>query len=241
MATSSFFLALLLLVGTGLQQAFAGDNPSLFFRAANGVTVLCPDADVGETGVVDGITYTKRDRAGLVLLIDDDENDPEIARTCTTGITNMNSLFSGKNNFNQDIGSWDTSQVTNMAFSFFQADMFDQDIESWHTSSVSNMLAMFSGASSFNQDIGSWDTSQVSIMENMFRTASNFNQDIGSWDTSQVTSMNRMFMDANSFNQDLATWDVAAVNDCVDFALRAGFQNQTGRQPSFPNCSPNSP
>eukprot|EP00894_Picocystis_sp_ML_P003581 jgi/Pico_ML_1/54098/g4521.t1 len=181
MATSSSFLALLLLVGSGLQQAFAGDNPSLFFRAANGVTVLCPDADVGETGVVDGITYTKRTRAQLDTLIIDDQADEQIRLTCTTGITDMFLLFLVAGSFNQDIGSWDTSSVTNMEGMFFDATSFDQDIGTWDTSSVTDMGAMFSGASSFNQDIGSWDTSSVTTMGTMFRGASSFNQDIGSW------------------------------------------------------------
>ena len=31
-----------------------------FYLAANGVTVICSSADVGQTGVVNDITYTKR-------------------------------------------------------------------------------------------------------------------------------------------------------------------------------------
>jgi len=178
MATSSSFFALLLLVGTGLQQAFAGDGPNLFFLADNGVTVLCPDAEVGDSGEVNGNTYTKRIRAQLGTLIDNDQADEQIRLTGTTAITDMSTLYNTKGTFNQDIGSWDTSSVT-------------------------DMLRMFRSASSFNQDIGSWDTSTVTNMLQMFRSASSFNQDIGSWDTSEVTSMGAMFEFASIFDQDI--------------------------------------
>eukprot|EP00894_Picocystis_sp_ML_P001338 jgi/Pico_ML_1/51855/g2679.t1 len=181
MATSSSFLALLLLVGTGLQHAFAGGDPGVFFRADNGVTVLCPYADVNDTGVVDGITYTKRDKAGLDALINVDENDPEIARTCTTGITDMSDLFRFESNFNQSIGSWDTSSVTLMSNMFQSASSFDQDIGNWDTSSVTSMSDMFRSATNFNQDIGRWNTSQVNLMISMFEGASTFDQDLSAW------------------------------------------------------------
>ena len=37
-------------------------NPD-FYLAANGVTVICTAADVGDTGAIGGVTYTKRSRA----------------------------------------------------------------------------------------------------------------------------------------------------------------------------------
>jgi len=42
-------------------SAFAQENPN-FYLAENEVTVMCPDAEVGETGEVDGVVYTKRTR-----------------------------------------------------------------------------------------------------------------------------------------------------------------------------------
>ena len=39
-----------------------------FAISTNGVTVLCPTATVGDTGVVKGVTYTKRDRQRLLEL-----------------------------------------------------------------------------------------------------------------------------------------------------------------------------
>ena len=56
-----------------------------FYLNSNGVTCMCPDASVGDTGVVNGITYTKRTR---------NEITPQnAATTCTSGITDMGNLF----------------------------------------------------------------------------------------------------------------------------------------------------
>ncbi|MCP4968541.1 MAG: BspA family leucine-rich repeat surface protein [bacterium] len=99
-----------------------------FYRATNGVTVLCPAAAVGDTGVVDGVTYTKRDRAALNALVTASPTDEvELARSCTTGVTDLSELFGEANGgsrhsdpttFNPDLSSWDVSSVTNMTDMF---------------------------------------------------------------------------------------------------------------------------
>jgi hypothetical protein len=63
-----------------------------FYLAPNGVTVLCPDAKVGESGILGGTTYTKRDLDGLLALVGTDSED-QLATSCTTGVTDMSSLF----------------------------------------------------------------------------------------------------------------------------------------------------
>jgi surface protein len=156
-----------------------------FYLAANGVTVMCPDADVGQTGEVNGITYTKRSQAQIKALVAA-ENYGALATTCTSGVTNMDYMFSQATSFDQDISSWDVSQVTDM---------------DW----------MFCGAMSFNQDISSWDVSKVTYMSNMFGRAKSFNQDISSWDVSQVTHMYHMFHDATAFNQNVSGWCVSDI------------------------------
>ena len=54
-----------------------------FYRDANGVTIHCENAAVGETETVDGITYTKGNG-----------NTVDAAVACTSGITSMSRWFS---------------------------------------------------------------------------------------------------------------------------------------------------
>ncbi len=190
----------------------AQNNPDFFIQ--NGIC-KCPDANFGDTGTLtingETKTFTKRNRAQLDALIDADESDPQIALTCTSGITDMSNLFNGATTFNQDIGFWDTSNVTDMSFMFRIALAFNQDIGNWDTSSVTNMSYMFVQSITFNQDLNNWDTSNVIDMQWMFSSADTFNQNIGDWDTSSVTDMEYMFVSANSFNQDIGSWNTSNV------------------------------
>jgi hypothetical protein len=71
-------------------------KPTKFYLASNRATVLCPDADVDETGVLYengvGVTYTKRDRAGLRALVGS-ANEGALVTSCTTGVTDMHDMF----------------------------------------------------------------------------------------------------------------------------------------------------
>ena len=49
------------------------------------------------------------------------------ATSCTSGITDMSSMFVSATTFNGDIGSWDTSEVTNMWSMFRNASTFNGD------------------------------------------------------------------------------------------------------------------
>jgi len=216
----------------------ANNNPD-FNVASNGVTCLCPEADFEDTGTLDingeTKTFTKRSRAQLDVLINDDEQDPQIALTCTSGITDMSSLFFKKYDFNQNISSWDVSNVTtlnsmfysaydfnqpidgwdvgnvtDMEYTFFQAYSFNQPLNSWSVINVSDMTNMFGGTISFNQPLESWDVSQVTNMGFMFY-GSSFNQPLNNWDVSQVTKMRYMFYEATSFNQDISMWCVEQI------------------------------
>ena len=157
--------------------------PSIYFE--NG-TCKCPTATIGETEVINGITYT---------VVDDATIRTEIAANnvnlCTTQVTDMSRLFQSNAAFNSDIGFWDTSNVTNMNSLFYTASAFNQDITNWDTSSVTTMSYMFFRCRDFNQDIGSWDTSSVVIMGSMLRDLPSFNQDLSSWNVLNVVSCGR--------------------------------------------------
>jgi len=200
------------------------DDPRFSF-AGNGVTVLCPTAPVGTTGKFvesDGTerVFTKRDRAGVIA------NRAAAAATCTSGITNMSSLFANQSTFNEDISSWDTSNVTNMN-EMFRSSAFDQDIGVWDTSSVTDMGRMFQFLSAFNQDIGGWDTSSVTDMSFMFYQ-SVFDQDIGGWDVSSVINMQRMFQFSFEFNRDIGGWDTSSVRDMSFMFYQSVFNQDIG-------------
>ena len=80
---------------------------------------------MGDAREVNGVLYTKRDRAALDALVAEPTDEVELARSCTTGVTDMSQLFGDSTNFvskasdpptfNPDLSSWDTSSVTSMA------------------------------------------------------------------------------------------------------------------------------
>jgi uncharacterized repeat protein (TIGR02543 family) len=204
----------------------------LFYIADNGVTVKCPLADVGESGSVNGVEYTKRTRDMITT--------GNASTTCTSGITDMSGLFFNESTFNEDISHWDVSSAENMQAMFANAESFNQDIGAWDVSRVENMQSMFTNAESFDQDIGDWDVSSVTdmgssalyiepvyyILGGMFRGADSFNQDISAWDVSSVTSMRSMFEGANSFNQDIGSWDVSSVTNMSNMFRDAAIFNR---------------
>ncbi len=227
-----------------------------FYFAENGVTIKAPNAAINEQGFViiddEPVTHTRRDRAGLDSLFNENSNHPEFATTVTTGITDMSNLFnpvrilrhtsSGvvtvsytRNDFNQDIGSWDVSSVTTMARMFsgeiggYNCGLlfcssgtpvaFNQDISNWDVSNVTDMSYMFTRATSFNQDISNWNVSNVRDMSGMFSgggdflpVTHHFNQDLSGWDVSNVQNMREMFSGAK-FDQPIGNWDVSSVID----------------------------
>ncbi|HEY7906024.1 MAG TPA: BspA family leucine-rich repeat surface protein [Wenzhouxiangella sp.] len=109
-----------------------------FYIAENDLTVLCPDAAVGETGTVRGVTFTKRTK--------DDITTENAATTCTTGITDMSGLFKDEVTFNADISHWDTTLVENMTGMFENAGAFNQDLGGWCAERIAPQPANFDAA-----------------------------------------------------------------------------------------------
>ena len=65
------------------------------------------------------------DEAVLRLMVNNDE-DVTCARN--SYITNKNSIFIDRTEFNQDIGSWNTSNLTNVIDMFVEVLAFNQDL-----------------------------------------------------------------------------------------------------------------
>ena len=162
------FIALYIISILSFGEVKAQENIN-FYLHENGVTIMCPDASNGETGIIDGVEYTKRTKKQITI-----ENADT---TCTSGIEDMTDIFYYKRNFNGDISHWDVSSVKNMYRMFYTAESFNQDISHWDVSFTTNMGYIFS-KTPFNQDISKWDVSSVTNMENMFYETQ-FNQQLG--------------------------------------------------------------
>ena len=216
-------------------------SDNIYFE--NGIC-KCPQATVGETSFINGITYTVVDNSTISHRFYRDYFDlcttlvtdmsrvfqgltvvGDISFWDTSNVTNMSQMFSSIWVINGDIGNWDTSNVTDMS-EMFQSATFNQDISSWNTAKVTNMSNMFMWVSEFNQDIGSWNTAKVTNISNMFAYAEAFNGDIGSWDTSSVTNMFGMFSRATAFNQDIGNWNTSAVTGMNYMFSEASAFNQ---------------
>jgi len=183
---------------------------SIYFE--NG-TCKCPNATVGDTADINGVTYTAVDNSTITEQIANNIN------LCTTLVTDMSKLFQNNASFNSDISFWDTSNVIGLTDMFNGANSFNQDVSGWDLSSALNLSYMFFNASSFNQNISSWDIATVIYIDNLFNGAAAFNQDIGGWDTSNVMGMSGVFANGN-FNRDISNWNTSSANN-----MESMFQN----------------
>ncbi len=88
-------------------------NCDVVYLADNGITIkACDDANVGDTGVIDGVTYTVVDEAMLREMV---ANEEDVTKVVLLKLLICMILFyEDTNTFNQDISSWDVSNVTNM-------------------------------------------------------------------------------------------------------------------------------
>lgn len=214
----SLFLVIVFSIITSLSHA------QNFYLHSNGVTCMCPNAAVGETGVIGTVTYTKRTKEQITPqnaattctsgitdmsgLFQNSSSNPTISSWDTSSVTNMSNMFSGSL-FNKDISNWDVSNVTNMSNMFSQSP-FNKPLNSWNVSSVTNMSSMFE-LTSFNQPLSNWNVVNVLNFSGMFKTNTQFNQPLNNWTVSNAINMNDMFFNAQAFNQPLNNWNVSNV------------------------------
>ena len=90
------------------RSVIIGVAPLIYFE--NG-TCKCPLATIGDTEVINGVTYTVVDNTSITTQV-----AAANYNLCTTQVNNMSNLFLNNTAFNTDIGFWDTSGVTNMRY-----------------------------------------------------------------------------------------------------------------------------
>jgi len=159
--------------------------------------------------------------AGCANLVGNARDIPDLSK-----VENMEYMFLGAKNFNQNIGNWNVGNVNNMLCIFGAMGTFNQDIGNWNVGNVTNMVGAFFGASSFNQELKNWNMSKVTDMNRMFYSASSFNQDIGKWNVSGVKNMSNMFANDSAFNQDISNWNVSNVRIMDSMFYKAISFNQ---------------
>lgn len=242
---NEYFIICLLLISPDFLYA----QNSNFSLHENGVTILCPNAEPGEKGIINDIEYLAVDNELLDIL----PGQFDFSTICTSlisdisqlrvllkqaynfshwdvsSITDMENMFANERNFNSDISHWDVSSVLNMRGMFSGTLDFNSDISTWDVSSVTNMQAMFESSAGFSSDISNWDVSSVTNMRNMFAGILDFNSDITSWDTHKVRWMSAMFLGATDFNQDIGRWDISSVSEVYEmFRNAVSFDQDIG-------------
>ena len=129
----------------------AGSCPNNVYLASNGVTVKAKSGAVaGDTGVLNGDTYTIVDINTLNTMISDEQDVTKVVTSLLTDMSNM--FFLGDetySNFNQDISSWDVSNVTKMESMFYNATSFNQDLSSWNVDVVISCNNLCDGTTSW--------------------------------------------------------------------------------------------
>jgi len=168
---------------------------------------------------------------------------PSIHTWDTSKVKNMDNLFQGVSDFNEDISKWNVSNVTSMESMFSGCEEFNQPLNKWNVKNVNTMEEMFIGCKKFNQSLNEWDVSNVTSMAYMFAGCEEFNEPLNKWGRvifGKDIDMNSMFEDCINFNQDISAWvvDKSELDGMFENCGIEEGNKPTISGPYFPNIIP---
>ena len=88
-----------------------------YFLSSNGRTIICSSAEFNESGEVNGVIYTKRNKQDITV--------KNASTTCTSGVFDLSYVFYSQSSFNEDITHWDISSVYDMSYILYDAKSFN--------------------------------------------------------------------------------------------------------------------
>lgn len=208
-------------------------NAEKIYRKKENGIIQCKYARTSDKGLLDGIEYsaiTDTDIAEMRESINTTDRYSLFENKCSSQLTDMFNIFGAMESI-PDITHWDVSNVTDMEALFYGSVNFNQQIGNWEVNNVNNMNYMFRDASAFNQDISNWDVSNVSNriagknqacngvtgadcgMREMFYDASAFSQDLSKWCVTKIKSAPQAFARGSSLtDEQLPKWGTCPAN-----------------------------
>ena len=143
-----------------------------------------------------------------------------------SNVRNLDYMFMGAVQFNQNINNWNVSSAVSMRGMFMNATSFNSPLNQWDVQRVKDMSYMFSGCTVFNGLIEDWDVSRVRFMDGMFQRARSFNRPIEKWPVGSLLSARSMFQNASAFDQPIGTWNMFSVENLASMFKGASAFNQ---------------
>ena len=183
---------------------------------------LCSDSEYGAMPYWNVSNITNMDSAFL----DRTEFNADISSWDVSSVVDFDSMFRNAESFNQPIGSWNMGSATKLWGMFFDALSFNQPLNNWDVSNVVDFTSVFRGCSVFNQPLNNWNVSNAVFVSQFFLQASSFNQPLDNWDFSNVRWATNMFQQATSFNQDIGMWNTSSLEYAFGFFALASSFNQ---------------
>ena len=132
----------------------------------------------------------------------------KMSRWDVSNVVNMDQMFYGCHEFNDDLSGWNVSSVTTMSGMFYDCYKFNRNLNDWDVSHVVDFSSMFSGCHIFNSPLDKWNIKSAKTIDHMFEVCEEFNQNISDWDISNVDDLCGTFYNAKNFYCDLSGWDL---------------------------------